>query len=117
MHDRPPQFLFDLLPLHHRNRDGETGRQLEALTALLGDELAVVERDIDQLYDNWFIETCEPWVVPYIAALVGARGLHDIGGGEAGARSFIANMLGYRQAKGTAAGLGQGRRAGTRWAG
>lgn len=115
MRDRPSQPLFDLLPQHHRNRDPEFGRQLEALTALLGEELAVVERDIDQLYDNWFIETCEPWVVPYIAALVGARVLRDIGGGEAGLRSFIANTLGYRQAKGTAAALEQMARDVTGW--
>lgn len=115
MRNRPAQPLFEMLPQHHRNRDPETGRQLEALTALLAEELRIVEQDIDQLYDNWFIETCEPWVVPYIAALVGARGLRDIGGGEAGLRSFIANMLGYRQAKGTAAALEQMARDVTGW--
>ncbi|HEX8261927.1 MAG TPA: hypothetical protein VF547_03530, partial [Allosphingosinicella sp.] len=115
MHKRPPRALFELLPQHLRNRDAEVGRPLEALTGLLAEELRIVEQDIDQLYDNWFIETCEPWVVPYIAALVGARGLRDIGGGEAGLRSFIANTLGYRQAKGTAAALEQMARDVTGW--
>jgi hypothetical protein len=115
MRDRPAQRLFELLPQHHRNRDPENGRQLEALIALLGDELKIVERDIDQLYDNWFIETCEPWAIPYLAALVGARALRDIGGGEAGLRAFIANTLGYRQAKGTAAALEQMARDVTGW--
>jgi hypothetical protein len=115
MRDRPSQRLFEQLPQHHRNRDPENGRPLEALSALLGEELRIVERDIDQLYDNWFIETCERWVIPYIAALVGARGLRDIGGGEAGLRSFIANTLGYRQAKGTAAALEQMARDVTGW--
>lgn len=115
MRNRPPRALFELLPQHLRNRDAEVGRPLEALTGLLAEELRIVEQDIDQLYDNWFIETCEPWVVPYIAALVGARGLRDIGGGEAGLRSFIANTLGYRQAKGTAAALEQMARDVTGW--
>lgn len=115
MRNRPARLLFELLPQHLRNRDAEVGWPLEALTALLAEELRIVEQDIDQLYDNWFIETCEPWAVPYIAALVGARGLRDIGGGEAGLRSFIANTLGYRQAKGTAAALEQMARDVTGW--
>lgn len=115
MRNRPPRALFEVLPQHLRVRDAEVGRPLEALTGLLAEELRIVEQDIDQLYDNWFIETCEPWAVPYIAALVGARGLRDIGGGEAGLRSFIANTLGYRQAKGTAAALEQMARDVTGW--
>jgi hypothetical protein len=115
MRNRPPRALFELLPQHLRNRDAEVGRPLEALAGLFADELQIVEQDIDQLYDNWFIETCEPWAVPYIAALVGARGLRDIGLGEAGLRSFIANTLGYRQAKGTAAALEQMARDVTGW--
>ena len=27
--------------------------------------------DLDQLYDNQFIETCAPWVIPYIGELIG----------------------------------------------
>lgn len=115
MRNRPARALFELLPQHLRNRDAEVGRPLEALAGLLAEELRIVEQDIDYLYDNWFIETCEPWAVPYIAALVGARGLRDIGGGEAGLRSFIANTLGYRQAKGTAAALEQMARDVTGW--
>src|SRR5262249_41601919 len=29
------------------------------------------DADLDRLYDNWFIETCDEWVVPYIGELVG----------------------------------------------
>jgi len=115
MRDRPAAALYALLPDHYRNRDAENGRPLEALMALLGEELGVVERDLDQLYDNWFIETCEPWVVPYIAALIGARPMRDFGSGEAGLRSFVANALGYRQAKGTAAAIEQMARDVTGW--
>src|SRR5262249_7836608 len=76
----------------------------------------VVEDDIARLYDNWFIETCEDWAVPYIADLIGFRPVHDAG--EAGAadslegrlrnrilipRSEVSNTLGYRRRKGTLA--------------
>src|SRR6185436_3207701 len=115
MRDRPNPPLVTLIPQHLRNRDAEQGRALEALLGLLGEELGIVERDIDQLYDNWFIETCEPWVIPYIGALIGARPMRDFGNGEAGLRSYIANMLGYRQAKGTAATLEQIARDVTGW--
>ena len=31
----------------------------------------MIDDDIARLYENWFIETCEPWVVPYIGDLIG----------------------------------------------
>jgi len=115
VHNRPPVPLIELLPQHLRNRDASEGRALEALMGLLAGELAVVERDLDQLYDNWFIESCEPWVIPYIGALIGARPMRSFGAGEVGLRSYIANTLGYRQAKGTAAALEQIARDVTGW--
>lgn len=115
MHDRAAVPLIELLPQHLRNRDAAESRALEALMGLLGEELAKVERDIDQLYDNWFIESCEPWVIPYIGALIGARPMRPFGGNEVGLRSYIANTLGYRQAKGTAAALEQIARDVTGW--
>lgn len=115
MHDRPPVPLIELLPQHLRNRDAEEGRALEALMGLLGEELAIVERDLDQLYDNFFIESCEPWVIPYIGALIGARPMRSFGAGEVGLRSYVANTLGYRQAKGTAAAIEQIARDVTGW--
>lgn len=115
MHNRPPVPLIELLPQHLRNRDAGDGRALEALMGLLAGELAVVERDLDQLYDNYFIESCEPWVIPYIGALIGARPMRSFGAGEVGLRSYIANTLGYRQAKGTAAAIEQIARDVTGW--
>lgn len=115
MHNRPAIPLIELLPQHLRNRDAAEGHALEALMGLLGEELAEVERDLDQLYDNWFIETCEPWVIPYIGALIGARPMRSFGDNEVGLRSYIANTLSYRQAKGTAAALEQVARDVTGW--
>jgi hypothetical protein len=95
--------LSSLLPNLYRVRDTERGGALEALLEVLGREADVVDRDIEQLYENWFIETCDPWVVAYIGDLLGVRRLHPIGPGAASLRAYVANTLGYRRRKGTLA--------------
>src|SRR6266851_9650390 len=72
--------LYDLLPAVYRQRDAERGYVLQALLRVIAEQVTVVEDDIRQLYDNWFIETCEDWVVPYIGDLIGYRPVHDAGG-------------------------------------
>ncbi len=72
------------------------GRPLQALMQILAGELETVERDIDTLYDNWFIETCEDWGCP-IWAISSAR-LREFGNSL---RAYVANTLSYRQGKGT----------------
>ena len=108
--------LFTLLPVVHRQYDEERGHVLRALLAVIGEQVDVVEQDIAHLYRNWFIETCDDWVVPYIAELIGYRPVHDAGEpGDprtAGAlarnrtlvpRREVANTIGYRRRKGTIA--------------
>src|SRR5271155_2704917 len=34
---------------------------LQSLLLLIGEQLAVLAEDLDQLYDDQFIETCAPW--------------------------------------------------------
>jgi hypothetical protein len=69
--NRDPDFLYDLVPTVYRLRDAAHGWPLRGLLRVIAEQASVVERDIDRLYDNWFIETCDDWVVPYIGALVG----------------------------------------------
>ena len=77
--------LYELLPTVYRIRDAEQGYTLRALLAVMEQELDTVEEDIAQLYRNWFIETCDEWVVPYIGDLLdvldGAFMIHVEGGG------------------------------------
>ena len=68
--------LYELLPAIYRIRDAENGEPLHALLTIMGDELARIEDDIAGLHDDWFIETCAEWVIPYIGDLLGVRGLH-----------------------------------------
>jgi hypothetical protein len=95
--------LFDLLPAVHRVRDAERDGTLEALLALLDEEFDHLREDVEGLYDNWFVETCEDWVVPYIGDLLAVRGLHAVEGARLSERALVANTIGYRRRKGTAA--------------
>ncbi len=71
--------LYDLLPVIYRQKDAEKGYPLRALLQVIAEQVNLVEGDIDQLYENWFIETCQDWVVPYIGDLVGYRPVHESG--------------------------------------
>ena len=94
--------IYDLLPAHVRTRDQEAGGTLQALFALMEREGGVVEEDIRQLAETWFIETCPPWAIPYIGQLLDARALHDLGQ-ESGfsPRAWVGNTIRNRQRKGT----------------
>lgn len=74
-----PDRLYELLPVVYRQRDAEQGYPLRALLRVIAEQVDVVEHDIAQLYENWFIETCEDWVVPYIGDLIGYRPVHEAG--------------------------------------
>ena len=108
------QDLMNLLPAIYRIRDDAQGGALAGLVNILAEQAQVVEQDIAQLYENWFIETCQEWVVPYIGDLLGVKGLHSIGTAFS-ERARIANTLLYRQRKGTASMLEQLARDTTLW--
>ncbi|NER84104.1 MAG: hypothetical protein F6K42_32100, partial [Leptolyngbya sp. SIO1D8] len=112
-----PDRLYQLLPAIYRQRDLENPLPpLKQLLEVIAEQVDVVEADIDQLYENWFIETCEDWVVPYIADLIGYRVVTAAGlPGDANTpqgqarnrvlfpRREIANTIRYRRQKGTLA--------------
>lgn len=77
--NKDPDRLYKLLPTIHRQRDAEQGFLLQALLSVIAEQVNVVEADIAQLYENWFIETCQDWVVPYIGDLLGYRVVHEAG--------------------------------------
>jgi hypothetical protein len=99
--------LYSLLPAVHRIRDEQQGHPLRALVSLIAHEFETLEENIEQLYDDQFIETCEAWVAPYIGDLIGYRPLHGVAAAIASPRAEVANTIGYRRRKGTAAMLEQ----------
>jgi hypothetical protein len=107
--------LYALLPEIHRIRDAEQGRPLEALLAVVADEIARLEENLEQLYQDQFVETCAPWVLPYLGDLVGVRALPSGGSPRLTPRGEVANTIGYRRRKGTAAMLEQLARDVTDW--
>jgi hypothetical protein len=96
------EFLFSRLPAFYQQRDAEAGGPLRALLTVIAEQGAVLDDDISRLYDNWFIETCEDWIVAYIGDLLGVRGLYSVAGTSAsGQRAHVANTLALRRRKGT----------------
>ena len=110
-----PERLYQLLPVIHRLRDAEQGAPLRALLAVIESELEAVEADTARLYDNWFIETCDEWTVPYIGDLLGARPIRPVPSAGVSTRAWVANTIAYRRRKGTALVLEQLARDVTGW--
>lgn len=111
-----PDRLYELLPAVHRMRDAQAGEPLRALLQVIAEQVDVVQADIEGLYENWFIETCDDWVVPYLGDLVGEAlltPLGDLGAPEsaealrrlraASPRRQVAGAIGRRRRKGTPA--------------
>ena len=107
--------LYALLPAVYRIRDEQQGHPLRDLVALIAQEFEALEENVEQLYDDQFIETCEDWAAPYIGDLIGYRPLHGVAASLASPRAEVANTIGYRRRKGTAAMLEQLARDVTDW--
>jgi len=106
--------LYRLLPAIYHIRDTEQGGPLRDLLSVISEQIAVLEEDLEQLYDDQFIETCAPWVIPYIGDLIGYRALQVVPK-ISSPRTEVANTIAYRQRKGTAAIIEQIARDITGW--
>lgn len=100
--------LYNLLPELYRWRDEQQGKPLQAFLAILEREFHALEADTEAMYDNWFIQTCDNWVVPYLGDLLGVRDqVVQIDYLPFTQRRRVANTLAYRRRKGTVAILEQ----------
>lgn len=106
---------MQLLPAIYRLRDEEGDGTLAALLGILAQQAEILGEDLAQLHDDQFIETCAEWVVPYIADLVGARGIVSVESAAFSARAYVANTIRYRRRKGTIAVIEQLARDVTGW--
>src|SRR5258706_6481440 len=91
--------LYARIPAHYRVYDAERGLPLFALLLVVGEQVANVRQDLDALWDNFFIETCDDWVVPYVGALVGTNLLQQPVGQSN--RLDVWNTVISRRSKGT----------------
>lgn len=117
-----PHQLFELLPAIHRTRDAETALQsgldrgpLEELMSIIAEQIALMEENIEQSYDDLFIETCSDWVTPYIGEVIGYQSLHGKVPDVASPRAEVAHTIALRRRKGTAVVLEQLARDVTGW--
>src|SRR5260370_30867494 len=93
--------LYGRVPAHYRYYDRDQGYALLALLRVVGEQVANVRQDLDALWDNFFIETCDDWVVPYLGALLGTNLLaHPVGQSN---RLDVRNTVHWRRSKGTPA--------------
>ena len=109
--------LYALLPAIYRLRDAEQNLTLRDLLRTIGTQVTVVETDIAAQYDDWFIETCAEWVVPFIGDLIGWQPVAPAAASAAphgfalapaySPRADVANTVAHRRRKGTFAVLAQ----------
>jgi len=114
--------LFELLPAIHRIRDAEIAQAeglergpLEELIAVFAEQVGIAQENLEQLYDDLFIETCADWVVAYIGDLIGYEPLHQVVPSLASPRAEVAHTIALRRRKGTALVLEQLARDVTGW--
>lgn len=107
--------LYDLLPAYVRQRDRLQGHDLRILMEALEGPYRLLEDDIAGLYRNWFIETCDLWLVPYFAELLDVRGLDLERHLLPSQRARIADTGLLRRIRGTIPGLGRSILTSTGW--
>jgi hypothetical protein len=92
--------LFERLPEIYRTRDAEQSPpdQLRAYLAAVEYVFGAVHENIAQLYEDLFIDTCDEWVIPYLADLLGTSHLK---GDPWTLRADVADTIALRRRKGT----------------
>lgn len=92
--ERGPDLLRALLPRYQRAADTLAGGALDALLAVLGDSVDELREEVAAGYDNLFVETCAPALIPLHAAHAGVTELTDD-------RAWVGLLTGLRRRKGT----------------
>ncbi|MCU0541832.1 MAG: hypothetical protein MUE44_06525 [Oscillatoriaceae cyanobacterium Prado104] len=92
--------LYDRLPEIYRIRDEEQSPpgQLKSYLALVEAAFGAIHENIETLYHDLFIETCDDWVIPYIGDLLGTTHLK---GDAWNLRADVADTIALRRRKGT----------------
>ncbi len=92
--------LYSRMPEIYRQRDGEQmpPGQLQAYLSVVENAFGALHDSIGALYRDFFIESCSPWVIPYIGDLLGVSVLS----GETWTlRADVADTVELRRMKGT----------------
>ncbi|WNG35765.1 hypothetical protein F0U61_20380 [Archangium violaceum] len=96
------QKLWQLLPELYRAEDSpELNRNgpLRELVERIGAQAAIVRRSMDRLWEDQSIETCDDWVIAYMADLLATNLVPGLD--ARGQRRDVAKTIYYRRRKGT----------------
>ena len=90
-------YLFNLLPSLYREYDADN--MLKSLLDNIANQAAILKQDIDNLERNFFIHSCENWVINYLADL----NLTKVNSNSSQVnRLAVKNMIKWRKLKGPA---------------
>jgi hypothetical protein len=117
--------LYERLPEIYRIKDGQLAEvyrsddggpvpneQLKSYLELVEDVFGAIHENIESLYHDLFIETCDDWVIPYIGDLLGTSRLS---GDAWTTRADVADTIALRRRKGTLSAIGLLTYILTRW--
>lgn len=93
--------LWQLMPAVYRTADSslDASGPLRELLNRIAAQVAVIRRSIDRLWADQSIETCDDWVIPYLADLLGVNLVSNL---DARAQRLdVAKAIYYRRRKGT----------------
>src|SRR5262245_42847694 len=96
--------LWSLLPAIYRALDTDqfnANGPLRELVDRIGAQAAILRRSIDRMWEDQSIETCDDWIIPYIADLLATRLVASLD--ARGQRLDVAKTIYYRRRKGTVA--------------
>ena len=97
------QYLYSLLPAIYREYDSKKENNvLQEFLKIIASQAAVIRKDIDGLLNNFFINSSEEWVIPYIADLIAAKVVPN---SSLNSRLDVQNTIRWRKLKGTQTGL------------
>lgn len=88
----------DLSKLYTSNGEPVAAYQLRSYLTPVEDMFSAIHENIESLYHDLFIETCDEWVIPYIGDLMGTSLLS---GDEWTLRADVADTIALRRRKGT----------------
>jgi hypothetical protein len=96
--------LWHLLPAIYQSTDSEIFEQsgpLREMVNRIGVQAAILRRSIDRLWEDQSIETCDDWVIAYMADLLATNLVASLD--TRGQRLDVAKTIYYRRRKGTVA--------------
>ncbi len=91
------RLLYDHLPGLYRVRD-QGSEELWNFLRVLAAPLAELRQNIEELHGDLFIDTCNTWVIPYIAEMVGTSLIFPDAPSN---RRDVRGTVAFRRRKGT----------------